>query len=182
MDSRTLDLFDVSAYQALVALREMLQRHPLEGFTVRGEDDTIRANVERQLEKQGRRAKESRQGRHWLLVVEPLGHGGALAKRPPVLLLRSAITPGDRALGRRLLLQTLRTLDRGVPWVCLAHEALALLEDEEAMEILHHLRDEGIAVFMSPASRHFHRAEAVFPDLADEVWQGPYGRGELTVL
>ncbi len=182
MDHPTLDLFDLSAYQALVALREMIQTHPLAGFVVRGEDDTIRANVQRQLEKQGRRWAEQRQGRTWQLEVESLGSSSALPKRPPVLVLRSAFTPGDRALGRKLLLQTLRNLDRGVPWVCLAHEAVELLDDEEAVETLHALREEGIAIFLSAVSCQFHGKAMVFPELGDEAWQTAYGRGELTVL
>lgn len=181
MDHPALDLFDVTAFQALVQLREALQANPLAGLLLRGQDETIRANLQRQLEKQGRRWREEKQGRAWVLAVEPLG-SGALAKRPAVLLLRSAFTPGDRALGRRLLIQTLRALDRGVPWVCLAHEALELLEDEEAVGVLHQLREEGVAVFLSAGSRQYLGVQALFPDLADEAWQEPYGRGELTVL
>jgi hypothetical protein len=182
MDHPTLDLFDLSAYQALVALRDMLQAHPLASFMVRGEDDTIRANVQRQLEKQGRRWTEQKHGRSWQLEVESLGSSSALPKRQPVLVLRSAFTPGDRALGRKLLLQTLRNLDRGVPWVCLAHEAVELLEDETAMEALHALREEGIAIFLSATSCQFYGKTMVFPELSDDAWQAAYGRGELTIL
>lgn len=181
MDHPALDLFDMTAFQALVQLREALQSHPLGGLLVRGQDETIRVNVQRQLEKQGRRWREEKQGRAWVLAVEPLS-AGAKAKRAPVLLLRSAFTPGDRALGRRLLIQTLRVLDRGVPWVCLAHEALELLEDEEALAALEVLREEGVAVFLSAGSRQYLGAAPRFPDLQDEAWQEPYGRGELTVL
>lgn len=177
-----LDLFDLSAFQALVALREALQHHPLEGLAVRGEDDTIRVNIQRQLDKQGRRWREQRQGRLWVIDVEALATQPTGVQRPPVLVLRSAFAPGDRALGRRLLVDTLRALDRGVPWLCLAHEALDLLEDPSAMETLEGLREEGIPVFISTASRQYLGLSAPFPDLADEAWQGALGRGELTVL
>ncbi len=183
MDILTLELLDVTAYQALLALREHLQSHPLQSFRVTGQDDLVRGNVARFLEKQGRRFEASVQGRSWALAVESLSATrGSLVRRPPVLLTRAAFTPGDRALGRQLLLGVVRNLDRGVAWICLAHEALNLLEDPVALEAFEALREDGIALFVSESSAAWHGASAPFPFMKDDVWQEALGRGELTVL
>ncbi|HJV88880.1 MAG TPA: hypothetical protein VJ623_01135 [Holophagaceae bacterium] len=183
MDILTLELLDVTAYQALLAVREHLQANPLQAFKVTGQDDLIRGNVARFLEKQGRRYEPSTQGRTWVLAVDSLATTkGSLVRRPPVLLTRAAFTPGDRALGRQLLLGVVRTLDRGVAWLCLAHEALELLEDPMALEALEALREDGLAVFTSEASVAWHGGGTPFPLMKDEVWQEALGRGELTVI
>ncbi len=183
MDILTLELLDVTAYQALLALREQMQANPLQGFRVTGQDELIRGNVMRFLEKQGRRYEPSMQGRTWILAVESLASTrGTLVRRPPVLLTRAAFTPGDRALGRQLLLGVIRNLDRGVTWVCLAHEALDLLEDPIALEAFEALRGDGLAVFASEASVAWQGGTAPFPLMKDEVWQEALGRGELTVI
>jgi len=183
MDILTLELRDVTAYQALVALREQLQAEPQAALRVTGSDETVRVNVLRFLEKQGRRVTPSLEGRQWALDVASLeATKGSLQRRPPVLLTRAAFTPGDRALGRQLLLGALRHLDRGVAWVCLAHEALDLLEDPLALEALEALRADGLSIFLSEASLAWVGGEAPFPLLKDEVWQTALGRGELTVL
>ena len=183
MDILTLELRDVTAYQALVALREQLQAEPMAPLRITGSDETVRVNVHRFLEKQGRRVTAQVQGRTWSLEVSSLQEArGSLQRRPPVLVTRAAFAPGDRALGRQLLLGALRHLDRGVAWVCLAHEALALLEDPLALEALEALRADGLAVFISEASLAWVGGEAPFPLLKDEVWQQALGRGELTVL
>lgn len=178
-----MELRDVTVYQALVALREQMQAEPLAALRVTGSDETVRVNVVRFLEKQGRRVTSEGQGRGWSLAVASLQQGkGSLQRRPPVLLTRAAFAPGDRALGRQLLLGALRHLDRGVAWICLAHEALGLLEDPVAMEALEALRVDGLAVFLSESSLAWSGGDAPFPVLKDEVWQQALGRGELTVL
>jgi hypothetical protein len=183
MDILTLELLDVTVYQALLALREHLQAHPLEAFRVTGQDEVVRGNVVRFLEKQGRHVDPSTQGRSWVLTVESLGSArGSLVRRPPVLITRAALTPGDRALGRQLLLGVLRNLDRGVAWVCLAHEALDLLEDPIAQEALERLREDGLAIFVSEASQSWRGEAAAFPLMKDEVWQEALGKGELTLI
>lgn len=183
MDILTLELLDVTAYQALLALREHLQTHPLQAFRVTGSDEVVRGNVLRFLEKQGRRVEAATQGRTWVLSVESLGSGrGSLVRRPPVLITRSALTPGDRALGRQLLIGVLRNLDRGVAWVCLAHDALDLLEDPLALEALEALREDGLAIFLSEASQTWRGQPAGFPLMKDEVWQEALGKGELTLV
>ncbi len=183
MDILTLELLDVTVYQALVALREQLQAEPLAALRITGSDETVRVNLLRFLEKQGRKVTPQGQGRLWVLEVASLQAAkGSLQRRPPVLLTRAAFTPGDRALGRQLLLGALRHLDRGVAWVCLAHEALDLLEDPLALEALEALRGDGIAVFQSEASTAWTGAEGTFPLLKDEVWQQALGRGELTLI
>jgi hypothetical protein len=101
----------------------------------------------------------------------------------PVLLLRSAFAPGDRALGRRLLLETLARLEPGVPWVCLAHQALELLDDPGALAILEDLRARGIPVRLSASSLVYGGQEPAGFDLVpDEGWQKLLVRGGVTVL
>jgi hypothetical protein len=145
-------------------------------------------NVTGFLEKQGRSVRPIRQGGQWELQV-------AQAARPiplvspvaptihPVLLLRAAFAPGDRALGRRLLLETLSRLEPGTPWLCLAHQAVELLEDPGAVAILEGLRGRGIPVHVSAASLvHGGQEGAGFDQVADEGWQKLLARGGVTVL
>ena len=202
MSILSLELLDVTAYQALVELRKALTEHP--GTTVRvlGEDDTVRHNVVRFLEKEGRSLKVLREQRPWELEIAPGPQPQAHPTNPepvavpltplatphlvagprPVLLLRSAFAPGDRSLGRRLLLDLLRNLD-GVPWVGLAHEALELLEDPLARAVLMDLQARGLRVRISIASLAYLGADPEpFEPLEDAEWQGPAGRGELTLI
>jgi hypothetical protein len=99
------------------------------------------------------------------------------------MLLRSAFAPGDRALGRRLLLDLLRNLDTRVPWLGLAHEALELLGDPIAREVLETLQTQGLRVRISIASLAYLGCDGdPFETMEDLEWQGPAGRGELTLL
>jgi len=188
MDILTLELLDVTVFQALLELRGLLADHPGEAMCIRGEDDLLRVNVTGFLEKQGRVVRAIRQGPLWELQV-------AQASRPvplvspttptvrPVLLLRSAFAPGDRALGRRLLLETLEQLELGTPWICLAHQALELLDDPGAVGILEGLKARGIPVHLSAASLSHSGQEAGGFDLVpDGGWQRLLARGGLTVL
>ncbi|MDR3683407.1 MAG: hypothetical protein P4L11_06740, partial [Geothrix sp.] len=158
MDILTLELLDVTVFQALLELRGLLADHPGEALRIRGEDDLLRVNVTGFLEKQGRVVRHSRQGGRWELQVAQAARPVASAPPPvaplprPVLLLRGAFAPGDRALGRRLLLETLSHLAPGTPWLCLAHQAVELLEDPGALAILEDLRARGIPVHVSVSS------------------------------
>lgn len=190
MDILTLDLRDVTVFQALVELRALLSEHPGEALRIVGDDETLRLNVAGFLEKQGRPPRVRVEGGRWEMEVpggrrpapEPPAEGAAPAARP-VLLLRSAFAPGDRALGRRLLLETLAQLEPGVPWLCLAHQAVELLEDPVALEVLQGVQSRGIPVQVSLASlaREDHDTGdfAVVPDAG---WQRLLARGVLTVL
>jgi hypothetical protein len=188
MDILTLELLDVTVFQALLELRGLLADHPGEPLRIRGEDDLLRMNVMGFLEKQGRTARVVRQGAHWELQVAqgalpvPVVTPTAPALLP-VVLLRSAFAPGDRALGRRLLLETLAHLEAGTPWLCLAHQAVELLEDPGAVAILEGLRGRGIPVHLSAASlRHLGREAAGFDQVPDDGWQKLLVRGGVTVL
>jgi hypothetical protein len=198
MSILSLELLDVTAFQALVQLRQALTEHP--GLTVRvmGEDGTIRHNVLRFLEKEGRAAKVVRDGFPWELEIAP---GAPPAAPPPqavqplvapvltsqagprpLVFLRSAFTPGDRALGRRLVLDLLRRVE-GVPWVGLAHEALELLEDPIGREVLEGLLARGVRVRVSLASLAYSGLDPEpFEALEDAEWQIAAGRGELTLI
>lgn len=188
MDILTLELLDVTVFQALLELRELLADHPGEAMRIRGEDDLLRVNVQGFLEKQGRTARLVRQGGQWELQVPHSAKAPALAEPeppapPPVLLLRSAFAPGDRALGRRLLLDTLAHLEPGTPWLCLAHQAVELLEDPGAVAILEGLRGRGIPVQVSAASLgHGGQDGAGFEEVADERWQKLLARGAVNLL
>jgi hypothetical protein len=188
MDMLTLELLDVTVFQALLELKGLLEDHPGEPLRIRGEDDLLRVNVTGFLEKQGRTVRQIRQGGQWELQVvqaaRPLPPG--VPARPPVrpvLLLRSAFAPGDRALGRRLLLETLAHLEPGPPWLCLAHQAVELLDDPGAVAILEGLRTRGIPIHVSVASlAHGGQDNAGFDLVSDGGWQKLLARGGVTVL
>ncbi len=190
MDILTLELRDVTVFQALVELRAMLAEHPGEALRIQGQDETLRVNVAGFLERQGLRARSSSGGGTWELEVAagrrpapvPAASPGGAALRP-VLLLRSAFAPGDRALGRRLLLETLGHLGPGTPWLCLAHQALELLEDPVALEVLEGVQGRGIPVHVSLASLAQNDLDpGAFAVVPDAGWQGLLARGGLTVL
>ncbi len=190
MDILTLELLDVTVFQALLELRGQLADHPGEALRIRGEDEMLRINVAGFLEKQGRIARLVQQGDQWELQVASAFRPAAVpvmtppkATPNPVLLLRSAFAPGDRALGRRLLLETLAHLEPGTPWLCLAHQAVELLEDPGAVVILEGLKGRGIPVHVSAASlAHGGLGSAGFELIPDEGWQKLLARGAVTVL
>jgi len=188
MDILTLQLLDVTVFQALLELRGLLADHPGEAMRIRGEDDLLRVNVAGFLEKQGRTARLIRQGGQWELQVAQAARpvplvSPAAPSLHPVLLLRSAFAPGDRALGRRLLLETLSRLESGTPWFCLAHQAVELLEDPGAVAILEGLRGRGIPIHVSAASlTHAGLETAAFDLVHDDGWQKLLARGGVTVL
>jgi hypothetical protein len=184
-------LLDVTVFQALLELRGLLADHPGEALRILGEDDLLRVNVTGFLEKQGRPVRLVRQGAQWELhvgqgarpvpLVSPVAPVAPIIR--PVLLLRSAFAPGDRALGRRLLLETVAQLEPGTPWLCLAHQAVELLEDPGAVAILEGLRGRGIAIQVSASSlAHARQENAGFDLVQDEDWQRLLARGLLTVL
>lgn len=201
MDILTLELFDVTVSGALLEVRQALETHP--GLPLRihiDADDMLRLNLQRYLERQGRTLSIRAQEGRWQFDVAA-GSSPAPAITPalevlpapilapappglqPVLLLRSAFAPGDRALGRNLLLGVLERLDPGIPWLLLAHEALDLLEDPRALEILRNLEARGLAVRLSRESLRFlQRPEAPFTTMEDAEWQSLLGRGGLTLL
>jgi hypothetical protein len=194
MDILTLELRDVTVFQALVELRAMLSEHHGEPLRVVGEDETLRLNVANFLEKQGRAVRLGRAGSQWELRVEA-GERKVPSLRPdpslrpapsaprPVLLLRSAFAPGDRALGRRLLLDTLGQVEAGTPWLCLAHQAVELLEDPMAVGVLEALQGRGIPIHVSLASlAHGGQDPAEFTVVADAPWQKLLAQGGVTVL
>ncbi len=86
-------------------------------------------------------------------------------------------------MGRRLLLATLAHLEPGTPWLCLAHQAVELLDDPGAVAILEGLRGRGIPVQVSAASLvHGGQAPMGFEQVADDDWQKLLARGGVTVL
>lgn len=192
MDILTLELLDVTVFQALLELRSLLAEHPGEALRILGEDEMLRLNVAGFLEKQGRTARAAQQGGQWELLVAPasarvITPAAAVVPAPPatrpVLLLRSAFAPGDRALGRRLLLETLSHLESGTPWVCLAHQAVELLEDPLAVAAFEALQARGIPVRVSVASlAHGGTAAEGFDLMPDAAWQKLLARGGLTAL
>ena len=186
MDILTLELFGVTASQALRELGQVLDRDPGIPLRIVGEDETVLHNVQRLLERRFRPFRlVSADARAWRVDAEAKPTATVPPSPPPpppVLVLRSALTPGDRALGRRLLLGVLSHIRPGTPWVCLAHEALELLEDPLALEILGRLESQGIPMRVSAGSRAFHRLETAFDELEDVVWQDLAARGAVTVI
>lgn len=189
MDILTLELLDVTVFQALLELRDLLAEHPGEALRVRGGDDLLCLNVASYLERQGRPARQIRQGDQWELQVPSVPRANpapSVPSRPapaPVLVLRSAFAPGDRALGRRLLLETLGHVPAGTPWVCLAHQAIELLDDPLALEVFQQLRGRGIAIRLSQGSLvHAGVSAGASEVMGDETWQCLLSQGAVTVL
>jgi hypothetical protein len=188
MDILTLELLDVTVFQALLELKGLLADHPGEALRIRGEDDLLRVNVAGFLEKQGRTVRLVRQGGQWELQVASAARptpavAPAVPAVHPVLLLRSAFAPGDRALGRRLLLETLAHLKSGTPWLCLAHQGVELLEDPGAVAILEGLRARGIPIHVSVSSlAHGGQDPAGFNLVSDDGWQKLLVEGGVTPL
>ncbi len=200
MDILTLELFDVTVSRALLDVKNAMERHP--GIAMRilvDSDEMLRVNLASFLERQGRPASLRSLGSHWQLDVpgdpspipalQPQALPALEAPAPapsgprPLLLLRSAFAPGDRALGRQLLLGVLEHLEAGTPWVLLAHDALELLEDPRALELLRGLQARGISVRLSRGSLDYlGRSETPFEPMEDAQWQIILGKGGFTVL
>jgi hypothetical protein len=199
MDILTLELFDRSISQALGDLNRALEEHP--GMALRifldGEEMLLH-NVQRLLERQGRKSTAIPLGGQWQIDVAPSAakptpiiHAApslelafkAPAAAKPVVLLHSAFSPGDRALGRRLLLGILRQIALPTPWLLLAHEALDLLQDPHAMEVLMELRRAGVPVKVSRESLTYWKSQpGPFEIAEDEEWQALVGRDGLVLL
>jgi hypothetical protein len=201
VDILTLELFDVTASQALRELQRALDAHGNLALRIIGADELVLHNLRRFLDRKGRVYRTAKEGsKAWRLDVDGATAPAAkieaaeaatvlkpvfLEPKPiprPVLVLRSAFLPGDRVLGRRLLLGVLAAVPEGTPWVCLAHDAVELLEDPPAMEVLEGLEARGIQVRISEGSRAYHLLAPPFASMADQDWQLLAARGELTVL
>ncbi len=193
MDILTLELFDLTASQAVRELQRALESHGALALRISGSEEMVLHNVRRFLERNGRGHRVVQEGaRAWRVDVDPPQAAPAPAAaltpafRPPlpkpVLLLRSAFLPGDRVLGRRLLLGVLAEVEDRTPWVCLAHEALELLEDPAAVELLERLEARGIRVLVSEGSRAYHLLSPPFASLPDVQWMPLAARGELILL
>ena len=195
MDVLTLELFDVTVSQALTEVSRALEQHPdLPLRVLLDGEEMILHNLLRFLERQDRKAVSTPTGTSWQLDIPPLpvAHP-ALQPLPapvlpasaprPLLLMRSAFAPGDRALGRQLLLGLLGAVEPPVPWVGLAHEALGLLEDPMAVAVLEGVKARGVPVRLSKASLAYERKTAGgFELLEDEEWQALAAQGKVTLL
>lgn len=100
----------------------------------------------------------------------------------PLLVTCSHLGQGSKDIGRRLLLGVLRELDPAVPWVGLALEGLALLEDPQALALLERLQARGTAVRISRESQLFPLEPGPFEIMEDSRWQRLAGRGDITIL
>ena len=67
--------------------------------------------------------------------------------------------------------------------MCLAHQAVELLEDPGAVAILEGLRGRGIPIHLSAASLvHGGQETAAFDLVSDDGWQKLLARGGVTLL
>jgi hypothetical protein len=199
MDILTLELFDVTVSEALREINRALETHPAMPLRILlGGDRMLQHNIQRFLDRLGRAATLSQDGSAWRIEVAgaaqvpppapaapapavPIPAARALAGRP-LLLTRSHLGQGGTDIGRRLLLGVLRELDPAVPWLGLALDGLALLDDPQAMGLLEQLQARGIPVRISRESQLFTLEPAAFEIMEDSQWQRLAGRGELTIL
>jgi hypothetical protein len=191
MDFPTLELFDVTVSQAVLELNRLLDAHEGRIRVLLGQDDMVRHNLLRILERRGRHAVATPAGDIWQLdvapgpsissEVSPLGPR-VLSRGPrPLLLLRNTL--GEEPLGRRLLLGVLQAIPAELPWLGLALDALSLLADPRAMTVLTELQARGVPVRLSGESLMLSGAEvAPFEVMQDLEWQRLLARGELSVL
>jgi hypothetical protein len=199
MDILTLELSDVTVSEGLREVNRVLEAHP--GLPLRiviGSDEMLLHNIQRFLERSGRTAASFREGPGWRIetasreapapvrVMEtvarviPAPHP---AGPRPLLLTRASLGPGNGGVGRRLLLGVLRELDPQVPWVGLALDATALLEDTEALALLASIQARGTPVRVSRESLLFPDGpEGAFEMIEDSQWQRLAGKGELTII
>jgi len=198
MDILTLELFDVTVSQALTEVNRALETHPHLPVRVLLEGEgMVLHNLLRLLERQERKVVSTPLGSHWQLDIPPLPSrkpiAAALHPLPapvvanpgskPLLVLRSAFVPGDRALGRSLLLGILEAVAPPVPWIGLAHEALDLLDDPLALDVLQGAQARGVPVRLSRQSLAFtRRTPEAFQILEDAEWQALVARGGATIL
>jgi hypothetical protein len=195
MDILTLELFDVTVSEALREINRVLEAHPAMPLRILlGGDPMLRHNIQRFLERLGRTAQLRQEGAAWRFEVAgtqaPAPAPAAPVPRPaapapagrPLLLTRAHLGQGSQDIGRRLLLGLLRQLDPAVPWLGLALDALELLDDPQAREILEQLQARGIPVRISRESQLFPLEPARFEVMEDSQWQRLAGRGELTIL
>lgn len=199
METLTLELLDTTVGQAVMELQAALSQNPMAAIDiVLGPDETIRHNLLRVLERNGRRVESRRRGSIWHLEVSGTKQTAPTAPAPkaapvpmpppkpaaqPILLLRSAFTPGDPALGRRLLLGVLQGLDGEIPWVGLAHQGIDLLEDPAAVQVLRGCQDRGIPVRLSSESLLFLGGDpGPFEVMEDQEWQRLLGRGGINLV
>lgn len=194
MDILTLELFDVTVSQALLELQRTLEQHS--GMPIRllmDRNEMLLHNLQRFLDRHGRRIRTSTGGHPWCIEVEAGEAPRPLPAQPnpdpppptprPVVLLRSAFAPGDRALGRRLLLGVLEALAPGTPWLGLAHGALELLEEDASRAALDAVRSRGIPVRISRESlRYLGGTAAPFEVMDDREWQSLAAGGGLILL
>lgn len=194
MDILTLELGDVTVSQALLEVKAALERHPALPLRIlTGPNEMLQVNLARFLTRLGHPPVVHPEGRGWRLEVPgrpmrplpvaPPAEAPPSGRSRPVLLLRSAFAPGDRALGRRLLLGILDRLPADTPWLGLAHEALDLLEDPAALEHLARVQARGTVVRVCEASQAYLGLHGPgFQALPAEEWQALAAGGELILL
>lgn len=208
MDTLILELFDLTISQALIEVRNALQKHTGRIRILLPLDEMLRINLERLIEREGRNGNTQQVGSVFQMDL-PVTHRLAAPPLPPpppppvpirtplpapmlpadmaapkhFLLLHSAFSPGERALGRQLLLGVLEQIHASDPTLTLAHAALELLEDPRAMEILLDLQAKGAKIQVSSGSLRYHGIQACpFALVEDDVWQKILAQGMLQIL
>jgi hypothetical protein len=80
-------------------------------------------------------------------------------------------------------LGVLKTLEPPLPWLGLAHDALELLHDPQAIAVLKELKERGVPIRISADSLLFHGLQPQpFETMPDAEWQSLLGRGEIVVV
>ena len=193
MDIITLELFDLTVSQAMLEVQRVMDTHPGSPIRIVLDDEMHKLNVVKLLEKKGRSVSISSQGQLETIDVKaekiptflPPAVVIPIEPRPspimPVLILSGAIGTGDQAIGRRLLIEILRRVDKQIPWVGIAHEGASILRDSVGLKVLQDLTALGVPIRISRESKMFFPDETSgFEVMEDSEWQALLLKGGIT--
>jgi TusA-related sulfurtransferase len=202
MDIVTLELFDLTVSQAVLEVQRVLDANPGRALRIVMDDEMHKHNVIKLLQKQGLTIQVSSQGQVVTIDVKASKNEAKEGQRPaylppapvksveprpapiqPVLILSSSIGAGDPMVGRRMLLEILRRVDKQIPWVGIAHEGASLVRDPIGLKALKEIMASGVPVRISKESKLFYPDETSgFEAMEDSEWQMLLLKGNITKL
>jgi hypothetical protein len=200
MDIVTLELFDLTVSQAVLEVQRVLDSHPGGAVRIVLDDEMHKHNVIKLLQKKGLTLQVSTQGQVVTIDVKASKSEAREGQKPtylkpavvipaeskpapiqPVLVLSSSIGTGDPMIGRRLLLEILRRVNKQIPWVGIAHDGASLVRDPAGLKVLKDLVASGVLVRISRESKLFYPDETNgFEIMEDSEWQMLLLKGNIT--